>query len=94
MVRATSETPYDVIIADIRLPDMNGYELMLKLQELVDPVPLVLMTGFGYDPGHSIVNARKAGLPPWAILYKPFRLDQLLTAVEHVIQEPRPVPQT
>ena len=51
-----------MIIADIRLPDMNGYELMLKLQEVVDPVPLVLMTGFGYDPGHSIVKARKAGL--------------------------------
>ncbi len=94
MVRATSETPYDVIIADIRLPDMNGYDLMLKLQELVDPVPLILMTGFGYDPGHSIVKARKAGLPPWAILYKPFRLDQLVGAVEHVLQQPRPVPQT
>ena len=94
MVRAMSATPYDVVIADIRLPDMNGYDLMLKLQEVIDPVPLVLMTGFGYDPGHSIVNARKAGLPAWAILYKPFRLDQLLCAVEHTIQEPRPVPQT
>jgi CheY-like chemotaxis protein/PAS domain-containing protein len=94
MARAMAGTPYDVIIADIRLPDMNGYELMLKLQEVIDPVPLVLMTGFGYDPGHSIVNARKAGLPAWAILYKPFRLDQLLSAVEHVLQEPRPVPQT
>ena len=52
---------YDVIIADIRLPDINGYELMLRLQEILDPVPLVLMTGFGYDPGHSIVKARQAG---------------------------------
>ena len=90
MVRALLDVPYDVIIADIRLPDMNGYELMLKLQEVMDPVPLVLMTGFGYDPGHSIVNARKAGLPAWAILYKPFRLDQLLNAVEHIIEAPRP----
>ena len=94
MVRATHDTPYDVIIADIRLPDMNGYELMVKLQDLVKPVPLVLMTGFGYDPGHSIVNARKAGLPAWAILYKPFRLDQLLSAVERILQEPeQQVPQ-
>ncbi|MGD0901069.1 MAG: response regulator [Thermoguttaceae bacterium] len=92
MVRALREGSYDVIIADIRLPDMNGYELMLKLQEVVGPVPLVLMTGFGYDPGHSIVNARKAGLPAWAILYKPFRLDQLLNAVERIIKEPGPVP--
>jgi CheY-like chemotaxis protein len=93
MVRALRDSAYDVIIADIRLPDMNGYELMLKLQEVLKPVPLVLMTGFGYDPGHSIVNARKAGLPAWAILYKPFRLDQLLTAVEHMLQETGPAPQ-
>jgi two-component system, sensor histidine kinase SagS len=94
MVRALLDGAYDVVIADIRLPDMNGHEFMLKLQEIMEPVPLVLMTGFGYDPGHSIVNARKAGLPAWAILYKPFRLDQLLDAVEHVVESPGPVGQT
>jgi len=92
MVRALTEGEYDVVIADIRLPDMNGYEFMLKLQELMDPVPLVLMTGFGYDPGHSIVKARQAGLQ--AVLYKPFRLDQLLSTVEQIIEAPRPVRQT
>lgn len=73
---------YDVIIADIRLPDMNGYELLVKLQGALDHAPLVLMTGFGYDPGHSIVKARQAGLKE--VLYKPFRLDKLLEAVEKV----------
>jgi len=92
MIRALTEGEYDVVIADIRLPDMNGYEFMLKLQELMDPVPLVLMTGFGYDPGHSIVKARQAGLQ--AVLYKPFRLDQLLSTVEQIIEAPRPVRQT
>ena len=64
---------------------------MMKLQEIIDaePLPLVLMTGFGYDPGHSIVKARQAGLQ--AILYKPFRLDQLLDTVEQVIAAPGPV---
>jgi CheY-like chemotaxis protein len=71
---------YDVIIADVRLPDMSGYDVLLKLKEIMDPVPLVLMTGFGYDPGHSIVKARQAGLK--AVLYKPFRLDQLLDTIE------------
>ena len=74
---------YDVIIADVRLPDMTGYDVMLKLLELVNPVPLVLMSGFGWDPGHSIVKARQAGLQ--AVLYKPFRLDQLLDTVEKFI---------
>jgi len=91
MVRALTDGEYDVVISDIRLPDMTGYEFMLKLQEVMEPAPLVLMTGFGWDPGHSIVKARQAGLQ--AVLYKPFRLDQLLAAVELVITTPQPVPQ-
>jgi CheY-like chemotaxis protein len=73
---------YDAIIADIRLPDMSGYDLLVELQEMMTHVPLVLMTGFGYDPGHSIVKARRAGLR--AVLYKPFRLDQLLETVQSI----------
>jgi hypothetical protein len=46
---------------------------------------MALMTGFGYDPGHSIVKARQAGLHPKALLYKPFKLAQLLSVVETVI---------
>ena len=82
---------YDVIISDIRLPDFTGYEFLLKLQEIMETPPLVLMTGFGWDPGHSLVKARQAGLQ--AVLYKPFRLDQLLAAVEQIIKSPRPVTQ-
>jgi CheY-like chemotaxis protein/PAS domain-containing protein len=80
------EANYDVVIVDIRLPDMTGYELLLKLQEIIDPVPLVLMTGFGYDPGHSIVKARQAKLPLYGELCKPFRLDQLLDTVERIVR--------
>ncbi len=39
-------------------------------------VPVILMTGFGYDPNHSIVRASQEGLA--AVLFKPFRVDQLL----------------
>jgi len=74
---------YDAVIADIRLPDMNGHELMQKLTALPDPPALILMTGFGYDPGHSVVKARQAGLKE--VLFKPFRLDQLIETVERVI---------
>ena len=90
MVR--SGLPYDVIIADIRLPDMTGYELLMKLKEQMDHVPLILMSSFGWDPGHSIVNARRAGLHPKAILYKPFRLDQLLETVETILDVQPNVP--
>jgi len=79
------EGGFQLVIADIRLPDMTGYELLLKLMELMDHVPLILMSSFGWDPGHSIVNARRAGLHPKAILYKPFRLEQLLETVETIV---------
>ncbi len=84
---------YDVVISDIRLPDMSGHQFMLKLRDVWDvaPLPLVLMTGFGYDPGHSIVKARQAGLQ--AVLYKPFRVDQLLAIVEQIVNSPGPVSQ-
>jgi CheY-like chemotaxis protein len=84
MVRSlAADDRYDAIIADIRLPDMSGFDLMLKLKEVMEVVPMALMTGFGYDPGHSIVRARQAGLQ--AVLYKPFRLDQLLETVEQIV---------
>lgn len=83
MVRTGIGDAYDVILSDIRLPDMSGHQLLLRLQELLDPVPLVLMTGFGYDPGHSIVKARQAGID--LVLFKPFRVDQLLDTVEKAV---------
>jgi two-component system, sensor histidine kinase SagS len=88
MVRSLStDQRYDAIIADIRLPDMSGHQLLLKLKEMMETVPMALMTGFGYDPGHSIVKARQAGLQ--AVLFKPFRLDQLLEAVEQLVTRAR-----
>jgi DNA-binding NtrC family response regulator len=42
------------------------------------------MTGFGYDPGHSIVRASQEGLA--AVLYKPFKVEQLLTEVRKAIE--------
>jgi len=87
MVRSSTATGgYDVIISDIRLPKYSGYQLMLKLGEIMQPVPMALMTGFGYDPGHSIVKARQEGLHPKCILFKPFRLDQLIDVVKTVLE--------
>jgi PAS domain S-box-containing protein len=88
LVRAsTIDAPYDAIISDIRLPDMTGHNLMQHLQPLFKGrLPLILMQGYGYDPGHSLVKARQDGLHPKAVLYKPFRVEQLLDVIETILQ--------
>ncbi|MFO0942503.1 MAG: GAF domain-containing protein [Pirellulales bacterium] len=85
MFRNSGVGAYDVVISAISLPDYSGYQLMLRLQKFINPVPLALMTGFGWDAGHTIVKAREAGLPAKALLYKPFKLNQILTVVETVL---------
>ncbi|MFQ5734784.1 MAG: response regulator [Planctomycetaceae bacterium] len=77
--------PYDAVIADIRLPDMTGFECFHHLQEINGALPVILTTAFGYDPSHSIVKARQAGLK--SVLYKPFRRDQLLAEVEKAVAD-------
>jgi CheY-like chemotaxis protein len=70
---------YDAILADIRLPDMSGYEMYRRLREAQPLARVILMTAYGYDASHSIVKARQDGLR--FVLYKPFRVDQLLDAL-------------
>lgn len=73
---------YDVMLADIRLPDKTGYEVYCLLKQLHPDVPVILMSGYGYDSTHSIVKARQEGCK--AILYKPFRVDQLLDVLDRL----------
>lgn len=77
---------YDAVLSDIRLPDFKGYEVFNELKQIDPHVPVILMTGYGYDPGHSIVKARQAGCK--AVLFKPFRIDQLVTELEKAFSSP------
>jgi len=70
---------YDAILADIRLPDMSGYEVYRRLREAQPQARVILMTGYGYDPTHALVKARQDGLR--FVLFKPFRVDQLRDAL-------------
>jgi two-component system, sensor histidine kinase SagS len=79
---------YDVVLSDIRLADMNGYDCFSLVRKINTHVPIILTTGFGYDPTHAIVNARKEGLK--AVLYKPFRRGQMLDEIEKAVTPPPP----
>lgn len=80
---------YDAVLTDIRLPDMNGAEIYERIRDMHEHLPVILMTGFGYDPAHSIVKARQMGCE--SVIFKPFRLDQLLVEVEKAVSAPREI---
>ncbi len=71
---------YDAMLADIRLPDLSGYDVYRALRQAQPDANVILMTGYGYDATHSLVKARQDGLKH--VLYKPFRVDQLLNALQ------------
>ena len=82
------QSPYSVAMVDIRLPDLDGYEVYRRLRDVQPDITVILMTGFGYDPTHSIVKARQDGLQ--TVLYKPFRADRLMEAVEQALRPSSP----
>jgi CheY-like chemotaxis protein/GAF domain-containing protein len=76
---AATGTPFDLVVSDVRMPDRNGYEVFSAVKESGAKTPVILMTGFGYDPHHSIVRCSQEGLH--CLLFKPFQVTQLLEEV-------------
>ncbi len=77
--------PFDLILSDISMPDRSGYDVFAAARTLAVPPPVILMTGFGYDPNHCIVRASQEGLQ--AVLFKPFRVEQLLSEVRRAVEQ-------
>ncbi|MGN6726237.1 MAG: response regulator, partial [Tepidisphaeraceae bacterium] len=78
---------YDLILSDIKMPDKTGYDVFAAAKKKDHTPPVILMTGFGYDPNHCIVRASQEGLA--AVLFKPFKVDQLLAEVRKALQAHR-----
>ncbi len=76
--------PFDLVLSDIRMPGADGYQVFSTAKETNGRTPVILMTGFGYDPNHAIVRARRDGLA--AVLFKPFKVDQLLGEIRSAIR--------
>jgi CheY-like chemotaxis protein len=75
---------FDLIISDIKMPDKTGYDVFAAARKKSQTLPVILMTGFGYDPNHCIVRASQEGLQ--AVLFKPFKVDQLLNEIRKALQ--------
>lgn len=79
---------FDLVISDIKMPDRSGYEVFAAVRKKSASTPVILMTGFGYDPNHCIVRASQEGLQ--AVLFKPFRIEQLIGEIRKALQA-RPI---
>ena len=70
---------FDLVLSDIHMPDKNGYDVFNAARNSRRDLPVILMTGFGYDASHSIYRASQEGLQ--AVLFKPFRANALIDEV-------------
>lgn len=70
---------YDAIMIDIQPSDMKGYDAYKQLRDAQPRARMIMMAGFGYDGGHTLVKARQDGLR--FVLYKPFLVNQLVSAL-------------
>jgi two-component system response regulator AtoC len=77
-----SSRPVDVVITDLRMPSMDGMELLEKLAERAPDVPVIMLTAHGSV--QTAVEAMKKGASDF--LLKPFDRDEVLFTVGKAIR--------
>ena len=71
---------FDILIADIKMPGMDGLELLSRVKKISPETAVLVITGFGSI--NSAVEAMKKGA--FDYLPKPFDLDELLLKVKQI----------
>ena len=79
-----SERP-DLVLTDLKMPTIDGLEMLARVRELSPQTPVIMLTAFATV--ESAVAAVKAGA--FDYLPKPFTLDQLRVAVERALGQRR-----
>jgi DNA-binding response OmpR family regulator len=73
---------YDLVITDLMMPDMNGIQLLERLQEIGVGVPVLMITG--YPSIRTAVQALRLGAVDY--LAKPYTRQELLAPVNRVLR--------
>ena len=81
-LQAAGEFAPDVVVTDLKMPRMDGIELLGKLRAQDGDVPVIVATAFG-DVA-SAVSAMRAGADDY--LTKPLELDELVLAIERAME--------
>jgi len=70
----------DIVISDVVMPDLDGYDLYMEVRERYRQTPVILMTAYFYDKDHVIKRSRLEGLQE--VIFKkpvdPARLKQII----------------
>ena len=86
------QQPYDLVLTDLKLPGLDGLELITQLRGTQPKLPIIMMTAHGTT--ETAIEAIKLGA--FEYLVKPFEADELLdlvaTAVAHAQRMSEPVP--
>lgn len=75
----------DAVVTDLKMPGLSGVELLEKIREFDDDLPVVLMTAYGAV--ETAVKAIKLGA--YDYICKPFEGDELVIAVKRAIEHAR-----
>nr|MBP7462171.1 response regulator [Candidatus Delongbacteria bacterium] len=74
---------YELVITDLNMPQMNGIELLQRLRQSLNPVPVIIITG--YPSIDTAINAIKQGATDYLI--KPINLEEILIKVNRIVEE-------
>jgi DNA-binding response OmpR family regulator len=81
-LRRLESESYDLVITDLMMPDMNGIQLLERLQQLDLGVPVLMITG--YPSIRTAVQALRLGAVDY--LAKPYTRKELLAPVNRVLR--------
>ena len=71
-----------VIVLDMQMPDVNGLDLMERLEKLGRKSPIVFLSGQSH-PQQIVKGLKKGALD---FLFKPFNIDELLRAIDQALE--------
>jgi len=79
-IRRLDRKEFDLVLSDVVMPDMDGYQLYQTVKQSMPHLPVILMTAFNYDKDHIIKRSCLEGLQ--GVIFKkpvnPVRLKTLL----------------
>ncbi|MCZ8513405.1 response regulator transcription factor [Paenibacillus filicis] len=81
-LQAALQQPFDLIILDIMLPGMNGFEILSKLRQKGNKTPVIILTARNAE--EEVVQGLKFGADDY--ITKPFGVAELLARVSAVLR--------